>query len=433
ENLIYTLDSIDEISPNLELQLIEVYLKQGSHTKSLELISDHLDEFRNRATDGKGGKSERKLSKIEYSMMLNYATENFLLKGELQKADSVLNSYDAWFSKNLSREDKTSVHQELLFAGLYNSRNEKNEAQKIFEKAYQHSKNGRKSYDKFVLEIHEQLILAYIRYNKKSKINSEIEDFKKLIKDNYSKKSYLNQVVTYVEMEKQIGVDSDPETIRKSATTISYDAATLPKFHELKLKALQQLYELAILSDDFNSALVYLESTIETNRNLYGASSPKFHISQLQLANFYLQNTNKIQSADSIYQISWEQVVKDEIAPEHKNYISIKNKQAKYYEAIDQFDLASKALDEATIATIHTYDRDDINFAVQLNKIANLQISLGEYKKAEKYLQMAMEVFDEQKVRGENTFFYSNTLVTEARLFTARGMFDEAEKNLKRA
>lgn len=433
EELIHTLDSMDKLNTNLQLQLMEIYMKQGFHTKSLELISDHLEEFRNRANNGKGGKSERELKKHEYSMVLNYAAENYLLKGELQKADSVLNSNDGWFSKNLSKKDKASIKQELLFAKLYECRNEKKEAQKIYEKAFNHSKSGRKTHDRYVLEIHEQLILAYIRYNKKSKTNSEIDEFKKLIQDNYSKKSYLNSLVRYLEMEKQIARDSDPKTIRKLATSISSDAATLPKFHELKIKANQQLYQLGIISDNFNSAFAYLQFIIETNQNLYGASSPKFHISQLQLANFYLEYTNKIQAADSIYRISWEQIVKDEIAPEHKKYISIKNKQAKYYEAIDQFDLASKALDEATIATIHTYDRDDINFAIQLNKIANLQIGLGEYKKAGKYLQMAMEVFDEQKIRGENSLYYSNTLITEARLYTARGMFDEAEKNIRKA
>lgn len=425
--------SFDKLPSRYQLKLIKVYLEQGFHNKSIDLISYHFNEFRARANDVPGKKDEKESWKNEYAKLLNYAAENYFLMGELQKADSILNSNDDWFNKNLSKKDRESVYQEMLFALLYDARNERKQAQNYFEKAYRHSASGRKDYDAFVLKIQEQLILAYIRYDRKGRLREEQEHFKNLIKKNYTKKSFLNQVLLYVEMEQLIAQNGSPRRIRSMATKIANDVASLPQNHELKIKAKQKLYELEMFSNNYPVALINLKSLNEINKNLYGATSPRYHIAQLHLANFYIEHTNNLQLADTIYRKSWDQVVKNEIAPEHKDYISLKNEQARYYEIFDQFDLASKALDEATVVTMQRYDRSDVNFAIQLNKIASLQINLGEYKKAERYLKLAMEVFTDNKIRGENIFYYSNALITEARLFTAKGMFDEAERNLRKA
>lgn len=425
--------SFDKLTSSSQLQLIEVYLKQGFHNKSLELISNNLNEFRARATDSPGKKDEKERWKYEYATILNFAAENYLLRGELQKADSILNSNDDWFNKNLNKKDRESVYQEILFAFLYDARNDRKQAQSNFEKAYRHSASGRKDFDPFVLKIQEQLILAYIRYDRKGRLREEQEHFKNLIKKNYNKKSFLNQVLLNVEMEQVIAQNGSPKRIQSMATKIANDVVSLPPNHELKIKAKQKLYELELFSNNYPVALINLKSLNGIINNLYGATSPKYHIVQLQLANFYIEHTNNLLLADTIYRKSWDHVVKNEIAPEHEDYISLKNEQARYYEIFDQFDLASKTLDEATVVTMQRYDRNDVNFAVQLNKIASLQINLGEYKKAERYLELAMAVFDDNKIRGENIFYYSNALITEARLFIAKGMFDEADKNLRKA
>lgn len=437
EKLIHELDSASPEGQKLPsknvVHLAEVYLRQGFHNKSLKFISNHITDFRSASRSGKGKKEDKLIRNYQYGMLLNYAAENYILKGELQKADSVLNSNDSWFNKNLSNSDGPSVYQEVLFADLNDARNLNDVALKYYEKAYSHSKNGRKSYDKFVLKIQAKLTLAYIRYGKKGKMNSGVSDFKKLALDNYPKRSYLHEAGKYLEIKKMIAQNADQNTTAGLAAQISNNNGTLPTFHELKIKSNKILIEVELLSDNYKSAIERQKIIMNSNAHIYGSSSPKFHLSQLYLANLYLDYTNQIKFVDSIYQISWEKVVKNEIAPEHKNFISIKNAQAQYYESVDKFDLASKSLDEAITATMQKYDRTDINFAIQLIRIANFQINLGEYKKAEKYLKMALDVFEENKIKGEVSYYYSNALITESRLFVARGMFDEAEKNLRQS
>ncbi len=437
EELIHELDSVTPAGQKLSSKhitnLAEVYLRQGYHNKSLQYILDHIAYLSSASKNAKGKKEDKLLRNYHYAMLLNYAAENYILKGELQKADSVLNSHDSWFGKNLSKNDGPSIYQEVLFAHLNDARNLNDAALKFYEKAYSHSKNGRKSYDKFVLKIQAQLTLAYIRYGKKGKMNSGVADFKKLALDNYPKSSFLNEAGKYLEIKKMIAQNADQSEIAGLAVQISNNTFTLPIFHELKIKSNEILIDFDLISDHYNSAITHQKKINESNEHIYGSSSPKFHLSQISLANLYLDYTNEIRFVDSIYQISWEQVVKKEIAPGHKNYISIKNAEARYYETVDKFDLASKSLDEAIAATMQKYNRTDINFAIQLIRITNFQINLGEYKKAGKYLQMALDVFDEHKIKDEVSLYYSNALITESRLFTAKGMFDEAEKNLRQS
>lgn len=437
EEILIELDSSvqapDKLQSSFKLLRVKVYMEQGFHRKTTDYITNEMNEFRARANEVKGKKGEKELWKQEYAILLNYAAENFILQGKLQKADSILNSNSDWFNKNLGKKDQASVSQELLFAFLFDARNEKKEAQNYFERAYRHATNGRKDYDAFVLQVQEQLILAYIRYERKGRLNAELDNFKSTIKKNFPKNSFLYHVLLYIELEQLITQNGNQNKIKSLATKIADDAVILPRNHELKVQVKQKLYELEIFSNQYSAALMHLKSINAINGNIYGVSSSRFHISQLQMANFYLEHTNKVKLADMIYQKSWELVVKNEIAPEHKNYISLKNNLARYYEIVDQFDLASDALDDATVVTMQKYDRQDINFAIQLNKIAGLQINLGEYKKAERYLKLAMEVFNDNKIRGENIFYYSNALITEARLFIVKGMFDAADKNLKKA
>ena len=49
--------------------------------------------------------------------------------------------------------------------------------------------------------------------------------------------------------------------------------------------------------------------TIEIKENLYGSDAPETHLSRLHLANFYLDNTNKISEAAKIYEESYTKIV----------------------------------------------------------------------------------------------------------------------------
>ena len=50
-------------------------------------------------------------------------------------------------------------------------------------------------------------------------------------------------------------------------------------------------------------------------------------------------------------------------------------------------------LDEALKVTRAVYDNTDVNYAIELEKIARLQIKIGEYDKADKNIKVARALF----------------------------------------
>ncbi len=422
----------EELMVKLDKALIEANLHQGFYHESLNIISQRLEEFRSKAYNPRGKKDEKEQQMQNYAMLLNFAAENYLLIGEIQKADSVLNSNMEWLSKNLNNKDEASVYQELIFAQLYDARHQYKEAENYYESAYSHAKSGRKNYEIFPLKIHEKLILAYIRYGKSGRIKSELRTYSNLVLENYPEESYLWQVGRYLEMKELLAEREKSEGIEILAVNMKEDSISLPQFHQMKIDAAEVLLDIKLNAKDIKDARTQLDYITEASQYLFGVNSPKSHLSQLQLAKFYVDNTNEIPLAKAIYEHSWGQIVSRNIARGHKDFIAIQNDLADYYQTIDEFEKAAAALDLAAETASIRYGQSSVNYALQIDKIANLKINMGAYQSADKFLQLAMNVFDDTKIKGDNALRYTESLETQARLYTAKGMFDEAEDNFKR-
>src|SRR5690606_19033112 len=109
----------------------------------------------------------------------------------------------------------------------------------------------------------------------------------------------------------------------------------------------------------------------------------EYHLARLLLANFYLDYTNKIEEAGAIYKESYFGVVENQIAQQHKDLLEILNHIANWYELTDNYAAADKTLQAAQEATQVKFDRTDILYAQELDKIAKLQLKIGEYEEAE--------------------------------------------------
>ena len=81
------------------------------------------------------------------------------------------------------------------------------------------------------------------------------------------------------------------------------------------------------------------------------------------------------------------------------------------------------------MASRKKYDNRDIEYGNELEKIANLQINIGEYDKATDNLEEAMDIMNESKVDVAKSYL-AGALITEAKLLSIKGEFDEAEDNI---
>ena len=64
----------------------------------------------------------------------------------------------------------------------------------------------------------------------------------------------------------------------------------------------------------------------------------------------------------------------------------------------------SKILDKALLAARKKYDNRDIEYGKELDKIANLQINIGEYDKATDNLDEAIDIMSESKVEESGAY-----------------------------
>jgi len=209
--------------------------------------------------------------------------------------------------------------------------------------------------------------------------------------------------------------------------------SSLPQYHQKRIKLLGFLYIVSLANKKYEHGENYLNDILEVKKVLHGEESPEYHLTKIKLANHYQDYTNKLKETAEIYNTSFHDIVEKEISTLHIDYVEILNHLAKFYESNDKYDLASKTLDQALEATRQKYDNEDIDYGVELEKIANLQIKIGEYEKAEKNINTALEILQQEKRNKYQVVHYVKSLETNSKLNAIKGFFAEAESNIIRS
>jgi CHAT domain-containing protein len=263
-------------------------------------------------------------------------------------------------------------------------------------------------------------------------INLKLE-YKKMIEKSYPKTTLHLVNLQAVEFDSKLSHEKT-KNLENDALAI-LNLKSLPKNHMTNATVLKFLYDIAIAEKRYVNAESYLNQYADLKKELCGENSPQFHLAKLDLANFYLDYTNKIEEAGKIYEESYIKNVSKQIGVQHKDMLDILNHQAVYYELTDHYDLASKTLIEARKAVQEKFRNDDILYAAELNHIAELQLKLGEYDLAEKNLNTSLEIIDLKDNRSKREYYptYIDAVETQAKLFGIKGMFDEAIDNLDKS
>lgn len=280
-----------------------------------------------------------------------------------------------------------------------------------------------------------EIYLTYLKYLRKTSSHSRYLslklEYEKVI-DKYFPKSSLHRVnLKAIDFDSKFSRDKTKDLENDALNVLS--SKSVPKNYSTSIRIYQFLYDVALAEQKYVNAETHLNTVLDIKKELCGENSPEYHLARIRLANFYLDFTNKLDEARKIYESSYTQVVEKEIAENHQDRIDILNHIAQLYEFTDQYALADKTLKAAKEAAIKKFADDDILLAIELNNIANLQIKLGEYDQAETNVLKALDIIDLKKNREfvEWRPSYVNSLEIQAKLYGIKGLFDEAERNLK--
>lgn len=447
------IDKIDDdertrnILAYVNLNAADILTTQGFYAKAIDFISESESFYAGRATskvtmvDAKSGKLKTvKLSAREvaqrlddYARLMNLKAKAYSKMGDFLKADETFLQAADWIDNNLGKSNIRYVENLLLQGKML----EENGAapkvtRKIYEDALAQLKKKHLESHYLALEIYEALLNSYLRNLELAKFKNLASEYERVIKKYFKKQSIVYLRLDALKFRYQLANDRNLKVESKVKQLLA-NTQTMPEYHATRIKLMEFGYKAALDNRQYDIARQYLEQILEQKKELYGEESPEFHLTKTEVANYYVDYTDKLQEAGEIYVNSFEKIVKPQITPGHVSYVRTLNHLAKYYEITDQLDKATAMLDEALKATRVKYDDQDINYAIELQKIAALKIKIGDYKGAEENIEAAIDLLHKERRDRHNAIYYVMSLETKAKLLALQGSYTEARNLLIRA
>jgi CHAT domain-containing protein len=434
------------IQARWNVDMAKVLSGQGFYNESLGYLWAAKAFYNTRAVkqesfvDDKGNLKSRRLSDDEVTQRSNdYASVLTLIgttyghQGNLKSADDTLTLASQWIRKNLGTTSLAFVRNQFYTASiLVENGIEELPKDLSYSNILSNLKSSHKAWHALGIEIYEQYLKQLLRSDNTSRyLNTRLE-FEKMINANFKKGSIYYVRSQTAEFDSKLNKDKI-KNLERDANNIIGNSTIIPHDNVTTVIVLRFLYELAIQEKEYINAEKYLNEIVGIKINLYGDETPEVHLAKVQLANFYLDYTNKIAEAGKIYENSFQQIVEKEIGPWHKDYLNILNHMADYYELTDHYVQATAALDKASDIARSKYDNKDYQYGIELTNIAKLQLKLGLYEKAEDNLTKALVILEEFRREDSKKIYLINAIETQAVLFGIKGLFDDAEDNLDRS
>ncbi|MBS1681145.1 MAG: CHAT domain-containing protein [Bacteroidetes bacterium] len=430
------------------IRYAEALTGQGYFNEAIALLNDQEKYYAARAVkqeayvDDKGNLRTRKLSDEElklryqeYARWMNDIGNTYLNQGNLISADSALVRASKWIKKYLGRYDVTFVYNQYLTTkyiienGLDVDRDFPSGTG--YDEALNNLLANHKNSHYLAIPIYEEYLKRLLAQGGGARYSNLKSEFERMIHANYDGSSYAARLRA-VGFNSQLDRDRT-KNLENEANNLLANTPELPRNNITTIQILQFLYDLALYKRSYANAESYLNAIVEIQTNLCGTDAPSTELARIKLANFYVDYTNKIADAGSIYQVSFNNTIEKELNLRHNDQLNILNHLANYYELTDQYSKASAALAKAQNAARVKYDNTDISYAAELTNIAKLQIKLGQYEEAGKSLDASLNILEEKRKEEDAKSFLVDAIETQAVLYGIRGLFDEAEDNLDRA
>ncbi|UII29364.1 CHAT domain-containing protein [Fulvivirga maritima] len=433
----------DYLKDNIYLTKAKTLTGQGYYEESLELLNTMINGFDgsniNKETFVEDGKIKtRRLSDEEvqhrlhhYASLLTLKANTFRKKGNYLSADSAFLKAESWISSELGKADIHYVYNQYLL-GVFlieNGLEAKMPKETRFDKTLNNLKKQHEASHFLAFDLYQALLKQYQISGDRGKYRSVKKEYEKAIKKNFKKKSlhYIN--LEAIEFDAKLAKDRTQNLAIKAASIIN-NTKSLPKTHQKTIEILDFLYRLALQEENLSAAETNLRDILNIKEELYGKESPEYHLAKLELAHYYLDYTSKIKEAEAIYNESFFSIVKPQINPWHKDYINILNHIALLYKDTDQYQKAKATLETAKDAARSKYQDNDPAYGEELNKIAMLNIEIGEYEEAGTNINKALSILEEYRKDERHALSYVSALETQAELQAIFGLFDETESIL---
>ncbi|MEO1254527.1 MAG: tetratricopeptide repeat protein, partial [Bacteroidota bacterium] len=404
---------IEDIKAALDVQRAQVLLGKGFYKGAIKLVDRQSDYYLQRALTASGDKGQQQERKEEFAKMMIVKANSFRKMGNYQSADSAFIANLQWVEDNLKKSHLLWAENAFLNAKLLEENGLGVEAQaKLYEDAYIWAVRKYDLSHNTVMTVQADLMRAYYRNGQNARLKITKADFKKSLKE-FDKTSIFN----LAEDKMDLTFDLADQDIKKMENKINQLLAspTIPEFHKERIALLELAEQIALFSGNYKNTEKYDNEVLKIKEFLLGSDAPEYHLTKTKIANYYVDFTDKFSEAKQIYDESFHGIVEPEITKGHVDYLEIMNHLAKFYEETDNYSKASEILDDGLLAARVKYDNEDIEYGKELEKIAGLQINIGEYEKATDNLEAAIEIMESTKT-DESKSYLASAFVTKAKL-----------------
>lgn len=432
------------------LELAEAMIGQGFYNQALEILAANDKFLAGRAVEKETYVEEGKIKNRfipeaeldqrfgSYAQLLTLTALAHGKQGDINVADTEFLSAHTWISKNKRYFKDTNlalVYNAYLHLNMWVEHNAGNVQSDFKEKQLDYSwqLSELKNHTSASVPLGHDIYLAYLDKLFREESNSRYANLKseydRMLGKYFTKSSLMNINLKAVEFNSKLKKEKT-KTLESDALTI-LSSKNLPRNYKTTVRTLEFLAEMSMQVRNYSNAEHYLNQIIEVKKELYGETSTEYHLARLKLATFYVDYTNKLDEAKKIFEESYVNMVSKEIKLQHKDRLPILYSLAKLYDLTDNYAQASAILKEAGDAARERFTKDHPDYAVALTQIAQLEIKLGHYESAEKNIGDAIDVLEDKKKEDQHVAKYIHAIETQARLYGIKGMFDEAESNLK--
>jgi Tetratricopeptide repeat len=436
----------DIVKGQWNLALAEALTGQGFYSEALDILKEQEKFYVGRAVkqetliDEKGNLKSRKLSEEEiaaryneYAKLLTLLGNAYGEQGSLKSSDSVFVFAANWIKRYMGESSIAYVKNQFLNANvLIENGNEDLPRELEYSTTLGNLKIKHKPTHYLAMGIFEETIKQLQRDDRSAALFNTKLEYEKMINKNYKASSIYHVRLKAVEFDARMDKNKT-KTLEIDANNLIANTTTLPRNNMVTANVTEFLYGLALSKKNYENAEKYLNDIIEIKSKLFGSDAPEVHLAWLKLANFYLDNTNKITEAARIYDESYTKITAKQIGAWHKDHLEILNHIAALYELTDKYNEANQALEKATFVARSKYSDEDYQYGIELNHIAKLQIKLGLYEKAEENLNKSLKILEEFRKDEEKKIYLIQAIETQAALFGIKGLFDEAEDALNRS
>jgi len=435
----------DAAKGKLALAEGEAMIGQGFYNDAITLLREYETYFAKHAVE-KEITADGKLQRVpeseipvrfgNYAQMLTLIADAYGKKGNLISADSAFKSSQLWIRKNeryMGEKNLYLVENYYLNAKMEvdNGSIKRSDKNLKFDRILNDLRRIMKPTNALALDLYLDFLKELLENNSKGIYANAKKEYEKIIEKNFAKSSLARINLSTIEFDSRLSRDRT-RNLENDAVAI-INAQSLPANYKTTERILWFLYEVAQKEKKYSNAEQYLTRITEIKKELCGESSPQYHLARIQLASFYLDFTNNLDEAERIFETSYTKVVAPEIGAWHKDNLDILNHLALLYQYTDQYTQANTTLDRALDVSRSKYDNLDPEYAVELDRVAQLQINLGQYEKAELNITRSLKILEEYRKDDLRLGDYIHALETQARLYGLKGMFDEAENNLDRS